>query len=801
MVETVKDDAALGSDPSKNQNPDGTTNPGATTGTAPGDNNTSTSDPLSKPGRRLKNPLANYPNYTYQITLYMITPDAYDKFALSGRTNIGGGGNNPDNGVFIVAQSGGISGNRATGFELDYYIDDLRIKTTTSGKDTQASTNTTEITFKIVEPYGFSFLSNLNRAQRELQAKSQRVGYKNLTNAARQFYVLGIRFLGFNLDGSPITGKEKLNGMEELPGASEGQGIFERFYDIVFTELKFKLDGKTVVYNIKASSLPANAVMGSLKGLINNGAQVKGETVYDCLQGPNGLLEYLNQYQQQLKTQGKIKVANVYNIKWQGNSRTKLGDAKLVSQAALDKWRWSNSNARTTAESNDATGTAAPSKEIKPFTFNTETPIIQAIETIVKNSQFLERALQVAYEAARPPTKNGEAVQNKDTNVNVSWYHISAAFSEIEWDDLINQFSGKITYVIEIYDTPIINNAYSNPGVPYYGPHKRYEYWYTGKNSEIINYEQQLNNGYFTIALGLVGKEGASAAGGGAAQIPIAPEMKSGQSTEGRLDRGLEAHNAYITNLYDPVSYAEAKVTIMGDPDFLIPESTTTINSLYNQFYGTDGFTISANGGQVFIEINFKEAEDYNYKREKNDPSSPALAIKNTGDGLLNVNESIQFWKYPKKIREIQEKNKSPGVSYQVLSVHSTFNSGKFTQLLNCVLNTFPDITDREEAEDTQKVNETPGPNPNNSTSTATSTGMPTEPQPSSSATTQGSSTVNVANNVSTTAAAGSNDDAAGGIVSPPPTQSSRIQFDGTNWYDENGNIIPTDATGRPITG
>ena len=98
-----------------------------------------------KPGSRLQNPLGNFSSYTYQLSLYMITPDAYDAFQLSGRKNINalsskdGNGQATQGGAFLIAQSGGINNKtsqRAPGFELDYYIDDLKIKTAVNGKST-----------------------------------------------------------------------------------------------------------------------------------------------------------------------------------------------------------------------------------------------------------------------------------------------------------------------------------------------------------------------------------------------------------------------------------------------------------------------------------------------------------------------------------------------------------------------------------------------------------------------------------------------------------------------------------------
>jgi hypothetical protein len=128
-----------------------------------------------------------------------------------------------------------------------------------------------------------------------------------------------------------------------------------------------------------------------------------------------------------------------------------------------------------------------------------------------------------------------------------------------------------------------------------------------------------------------------------------------------------------LTSLFDQGAYATAKVTIMGDPDFLVQDSPSSVNQVYRQFYGK-GFTINPNGGQVFIEIDFKEADDYN-----ND------------NGLLTINQSILFWKYPKEVASLVK-----GVSYQVIEVNSSFSKGKFTQDLECRINPMTDLISKE---------------------------------------------------------------------------------------------------------
>ena len=154
-----------------------------------------------KPGMRPQNPLGSLSSYTYQLTLYMITPDAYDAFIQSGRNNINAINNaaNPQvateventmSGAYIIAQSGGINNKTSKrAFDYDFYIDDLKIKTKTAGPATGTASNDSEISFNIYEPYGFSFISKLSNAAELLKNKSKLKNYKDLFNATRQFFI------------------------------------------------------------------------------------------------------------------------------------------------------------------------------------------------------------------------------------------------------------------------------------------------------------------------------------------------------------------------------------------------------------------------------------------------------------------------------------------------------------------------------------------------------------------------------------------------------------------------------------
>lgn len=661
----------------------------------------------SLPGRRLYNPLSEFSTYTYNLSLYMISPEAYDAFIASGRRNINalGSVNNTTNqaaGVYIIAQSGGVnnqSEQRAPGFEFDYYIDNLKMTGSIAPAATGAPTVQTDITFNIYEPYGFSFVSNLKRAQDSLQQYMQQSGksQKGLENPTRQFYILGIRFVGYDSQGNIMAGDKG----KSLDPSANVNGIFETFYDIALTNIKFKLTGRMVTYNCFAKMLPSKEAFGTKRGLVDTGANIEAGTVYDALLGEKGLITKINNEQQRLYNAGSIGIKDTYKVVFLSDMEEQMKAAQIVSPADLDKYKWGGPNSKKTSDSNDATASKSiPNNNVRNIVIQGTTPIIQAISQIISQSSFLEDALKVLYTTNLEPNQ-GKKTENEIENKNkttVSWYNISAQIAKAEWDEKRADFALEITYLIAPYDTPIIMSAYTNPGAKYYGPYKRYDYWYTGLNSEIISYEQTLDNAYYNVALVPSTSDGQGK--GGPVDVALKANQRTNMPRLGRTDVGLEAHNSYLTSLYDPKGWAEAKINILGDPDYLIQdaEDINGVGQLYNKFYGTDGFTIKGSN-QVFIEIDFKEAIDYEH---------------NTG--TLKINESILFFKYPKSISQLVK-----GISYLLIKVESTFSNGKFTQVLHCRLNTFGDATDDTGDKRTNNFDPTTGAGEFGSSTTASS--------------------------------------------------------------------------------
>lgn len=644
-----------------------------------------------KPGARLQNPLGNFSSYTYQLSLYMITPDAYNAFIESGRKNINSltsksaNGSATNGGAFLIAQSGGVNNkttNRAPEFDVDFYIDDLKIKSLISTNAAQGTSNVSFISFNIYEPYGFSFITKLKRAREQLAKNSNIRNYEDAVNASKQFFILGIRFQGYDKDGN-IANASQFFSEDTLNTGSDASGVYERFYDILFESVKFTINGSATTYNVVAKMSPTTVGMGTAFGIVENMLPISAGTVREALLGDgdgiNSLIKTLNETQQALEKSGDITRANVYDIKFLGDTDL-IENASLISKADPDKKKQAMSNADNSNEINEGTSVKAlPNVTKRIIQIAKGTPIQQAINNIIKQSSYMEDALErilVSSESPNEDTESPDTLPKKDP-APIQWYNLSAELQCLEFDPIVNDFAYKITYIIQPYLTPSMATPYSKSS-KYTGPYKRYDYWFTGKNSEIISYEQKMDNTFFNVAI-LPDDDPASHGGG--STVATYPNKLQNQDRQGKLVGGMEAQNAYMTSLFDVGTYALAKIVILGDPDYLTQETVSGVNQAYNQFYGTDGFTINPNGSEVFIEIDFKEAIDY----------------KNS-DGLLGINDSIYFWNYPKILT-----NKIRGVSYKVRECESVFKSGKFTQTLICNINDIPEMLEAENA--TQATN------------------------------------------------------------------------------------------------
>lgn len=629
--------------------------------------------PVKKSTRPRKNPLGDFASSTYQLTLYMITPDAYDAFVQSGRKNINAFiqaqpvNGSAAGGAFIVAQSGGINEQYRLKpeFQYDYYIDKLTATTVSSGSEI----NTFNIKFTIIEPYGFSFISNLRRARDKLETFSR--GGSSLPGPERNLFILGFRFYGYDEAGNILTGKERMDDGTILDPNNSNTGLFERFIDIQITDFTFKLDGKATVYNITGGTVGQQAGLGLKRGTFKHGASITAATVEEAI---NLLKEKLNKDEEQGVTS---EPRNHYDFQFIGEEEDikKIKNASLIAPNDKTKGAWEGSRAKTTSEVNEnASVKASPSPVKHQFAVKDGVIINDVIAMLMKQSNYMTDALNTLYEA-QTSGKVGNTVTNNPGDKALSWYNFSCEVTNARFNAQLNDWVYDITYVIQPYKTPAIYTPIlsTNPEYNFYGPHKTYEYYFTGKNSEILSYETTYNLDYFNAVPSV---EGLPSPGFSNKDYtpPNATGKRPDTSRISSLNKSLDTQNSILTILYDPGAAISAKLTIMGDPDFLMTPNPSSINQVYDQFYGSDGFSINPNGGQVFITVDFKEAIDYD-----------------VANGFLSVNQNVLFLKYPPEIAKAY-----PGIIFQLMELTSTFENGKFTQVISVAL---PPLWDTEETD------------------------------------------------------------------------------------------------------
>ena len=554
-------------------------------------------------------------------------------------------------------------------------------------KNTGSANTITEVSFNVREPYGFRFLTQLRNAGDALFGSEIPI---DNTTALRQTFILGIKFIGYDQNGNIMSPTRQMasdgvnNGQASYtaldPSSTDGY-MFEHFIDITITECKFRIDGRMVTYNIKAMAKSQQDAFKISKG---TNKQVNTITASSVGDGIDQLMTKLNNIQQSYANGNprSIGIPTEYRVVW-GPDTEDIWSANLVSPTDITKIKFpfpaTNSQASNVSKE-VRSQVADPSATT--IEFANDQPIVKVITDIVKQSQFTASQLSILYDStlqADPITQSYNVQKPAEQKKSLGWINITPQISNIRYDTTTRDFAYTITYFITKYNTPILDTPYVSGPKIYPGPHKRYDYWYTGKNTEVLNFEQTLDNTFIHVvqgvgdiveanSIGYLGTNTENSNLPSPSVAPVAVGLNQTQPRSGRLGLGFNSQNSFLTALYDQASWLSSKITILGDPDFLPVEATYNEQIIYDEYYGvgSNKYTINASGGQVFIEIDFEEPVDYE------------------NDGLLSVNEQIAFVKYPDSVRD-----KIKGVSFQVISVDHNFSNGVFKQTLSLVGNTF----------------------------------------------------------------------------------------------------------------
>lgn len=658
------------------------------------------------------NPLSTLSSYTYSLVLYMVTPEVMNSFISAGGKMKGISLKGP--GVYVVAQSGGINNSierrienntkelreENGGLGLDYYLDDLNLQTLLPGGKNKNTVATT-LAFKIIEPTSFTFLQDLAKAATKLNEESVLLGKKatSPSNGFKQPYIFGIKFHGYNADGSVVT-KDDAQFKDYDNGYGDNNSVIERYFSIMFENIKFKLDGRTVTYDCSALVLSEQAAYGKINATIKGSPSIEGATVGEVLgnaggKGSRGLMKVLSDETLDQQTKNQVSKPNTYSIEFldaegKPDPTGKIASANIVTDETFlaevsPMAKVGTTDGVTIAKQFGATSASANRKSISLAQGQN---VINVIDNVIVKSEYVSAALKQAMtQGIESKAKNAADIKE------LEWYSVNPLVKIKGIDSTTNDWSYDIVYQIRPYAIPYIPSVYVSKTTKYPGPYKFYNYWLSGENSEVISYVQDYDNLYFSVAA--MPTSGSIA--NNSSNKSVAPFPQGQDKTASGQNNGSVINENVRAQLYG-VDQCQVKIKILGDPDYIM-STVGTNQSGISKFYGGDR-SINPFGGQVFIQIAFSTASDYK------------------SDGLMDVSDQLQFYKTD-KVRKAGIK----GIVYMVNIIESSFSKGTFTQTLDCLMvdesrlilkDTPVEKTDAAKSDGNASSNTTPSPTSNN---------------------------------------------------------------------------------------
>jgi len=643
------------------------------------------------------NPLLKYASYTYEIGLGVLTnaqlvnPDLYMK-----------GNQIP----LILKDASASPQNRVkTPYgTFEFYIDHLEINSLPV-LQTNAISNVTNITFKIIEPYSMGMFMVA------LQTAAGRAKHKNWIQAP---YILTIDF----------RGNTETGGMVNIPNTS-------RKIPIKLTQADMTVSEQGCVYSCTAIPWNAQAHSTADAGLKTT-VSITGKTVQEILQtGENSLQSVINKKLKEQADQGIVKVPDEVLILFPdrietakapaANDKTESKSAPTAGTTADDIGKVigvSRDQKNKTLVQSDATcnaigkstlgfseirsGDAAAGKEkdvwkenagvytrgnlvIDPKTnemrFTQNMDIFNVINQVIMISDYSKKALSAA--------------GLKDDGHRQLWT-IDAQVFNISSDENLSK-TGMYPRLIVYRVLPYL--AHSSAIAPMnQAPAgqanlekqvvKVYNYIYTGKNTDIINFNIKFNAGF----IGKMGqakliqtqdvKTETKDSGAADKNKPDNQPVGEGNTTPATgnfLTRAMRAVETWLKSDYyggggpedldtrvmrsfwDAVtSQAEMvkmDMEILGDPYYIIQSGMGTYSAKPDsQNLNNDG-TMAHQNGQVFVIVNFRTPVDINLSTGLYDFGKSAK----TGP--------VSMW---------------TGL-YRITQIHNKFNGGVFTQQLEAI--------------------------------------------------------------------------------------------------------------------
>lgn len=316
-----------------------------------------------------------------------------------------------------------------------------------------------------------------------------------------------------------------------------------------------------------------------------------------------GLCEALNQHQKQLEKQFPGYVADEYVINF---APVSVGDSSVVKPDLVYK----NTAGKNTKTAQDVVDSNKDSVNTKSQNWNVlaGTQIVQLIDQVMRSSSYITGQQLVTFD------EDGKQSANKTAGTSgvTAWYKISLSAQQLKYDTTRRDHAYRMIFTI----SPYAINQMASPYFPdsnYRGAHKAYNYWFTGANTQVLNYEQDYNQSYYVTLTGNP-EALASAPPTGRDQFKKTYMATSEQRGQGQANYVNEPADSAASFLYSVADFAEVRLKIVGDPAWMQQgEASFGVNAKTFDFkpFNSDG-GINYDSQEVVFTVSFSRPTDYN---------------------------------------------------------------------------------------------------------------------------------------------------------------------------------------------
>ena len=595
-----------------------------------GSNLTGTANGETNKGSIKKRPniLHDYVNWTYQIGWYMLDIATFNNFVTTGEELA----STPLR-KRPIFKSGGFKSAESDPVDFDLGLTSLRLTGIVGNGQFSPNANQFQISMEIVEPFGISLLA-------KLRVMANKLGGSN--NEYQIPYLLEIKWLGYDDNGHIVT---------NIPDSGP------KLIAVKIVSVDFNVTSAGTTYTITFAPYAQTPLSAEL-GVVRTDISLYGGTFEEVLKtGTSSLLKRLNQMGATAVAEGRAKFADEYDFEifsYGEDSRpvdTKLADSKLTFPVEGGDIASPSLYAMSPDERDALKQT---------WTFTAGSNIKDIIADLAKNSTYFQDLID-------PADRENKALQ---------LVKVIPLIKKLgDYDPIRGVYQKTIVYRITPYymygqisprtgSAPVTNRGYV----------KEYNWLFTGKNEDVYNVDLKYNVSYFRLfqvapnpkalaenSLQTIGtKTEIQQDPPGNEAIPVTNITGDIDARTSKGDKPNAVHE-YIEQLLSPSAggdLVKLDLDIIGDPDWIPQDrsvrpkdvSLDANNTGYVDGTLAKGISVDVDG--IYVLINFRSPTDYNDKT-----------------GLMQLTEDQVL------------------VSgfYQVVTVDSVFENGKFTQKLNMV--------------------------------------------------------------------------------------------------------------------